>query len=278
MDELLCEKMIRLKRLLEQYGSVAVALSGGVDSTFLAKASRDVLGGKAAAITVDSEAYPPLSIEDTRTLARLIGIRLIEIPTRACDIPGFAENGPERCYHCKKALFSLMLEKAREAGLSVLIDGSNADDASDYRPGMRALSELGVKSPLMEAGFTKRDIRTISRELGLSTWDRQSFACLASRFPYGSRITPELLERTWRAEAVLKNLGMKRYRVRNHGDLARIEIDPEDMNIFFANDELRGSVVERLKSLGFTYVALDLSGYRTGSMNEALMNANDRSE
>lgn len=273
MDELLREKMIRLKRLLEHYGSVAVALSGGVDSTFLAKASRDVLGGKTAAITVDSEAYPPLSIEDTRTLARLIGIRLIEIPTRACDIPGFAENGPERCYHCKKALFTLMLEKAREAGLSVLIDGSNADDASDYRPGMRALSELGVKSPLMEAGFTKRDIRTISHELGLSTWDRQSSACLASRFPYGSRITPELLERTWRAEAVLKNLGMKRFRVRNHGDLARIEIDPEDMNIFFTNDKARSSVVERLKSLGFTYVALDLSGYRTGSMNEALMNA-----
>jgi pyridinium-3,5-biscarboxylic acid mononucleotide sulfurtransferase len=263
-------KFRALVSLVKSYGKAAVAFSGGVDSAFLAKVCHDSLGGNALAITVDSEAYPPETITDTRELARLIGIKLIEIKVSACSIPEFSANEPERCYSCKKALFSLMREAARAQGIPVLIDGSNRDDRKDYRPGMRALSEMDIKSPLDETGFTKEEIRMVSRELGLPTWNRQSFACLASRFPYGTRITPELLERTWKAEAVLKGLGFARYRVRNHGDLARIELDPADMAAILSHEDYRERIVSRLKSLGFTYITLDLAGYRTGSMNETL--------
>jgi pyridinium-3,5-biscarboxylic acid mononucleotide sulfurtransferase len=270
MNAHLLEKYGRLEKTLSAYGSAAVAFSGGVDSTFLAKASHDILGNRTIAITVNTEAYPPGNLSDTRKLAALIGIRLVEIPVRTCDIRGFVENSPERCYFCKTALFTLMLRKAEEEGMAVLIDGTNADDAGDYRPGMRALAELGVKSPLLELGFAKPDIREASRELGLPTWDRQSFACLASRVPYGDRITPELLERVWRAEDVLRREGMKRHRVRVHGNLARIELDTDGMEALYADSSIRDRVVRDLKALGFTYITLDLSGYRTGSMNESL--------
>ncbi|MDP2984084.1 MAG: ATP-dependent sacrificial sulfur transferase LarE [Candidatus Latescibacter sp.] len=270
MNSALQVKYHALVSLVGSYGKAAVAFSGGVDSTFLAKVVRDVLDTRAVAITVDSEAYPPDTIRETRALADLIGTRLIEIPVRACDIPEFSANEPERCYHCKKTLFSLMSAKADAEDIHILIDGSNMDDLGDYRPGMRALSELGIKSPLKECGFTKAEIRIVSKELGLPTWNRQSFACLASRFPYGTRITPELLERTWKAEAVLHDMGMSRYRVRNHGDLARIEIDADDTNILLSSEDNRKKVTTRLKELGFTYITLDLQGYRTGSMNEPL--------
>jgi uncharacterized protein len=163
-----------------------------------------------------------------------------------------------------------MLDRCRTLGIPVLIDGSNADDLGDYRPGIRALSELGVRSPLQETGFSKQEIRIVSRELGLPTWDRASFACLASRFPYGERITPEALERTGKAEAVLRDMGVRQYRVRNHGDIARIELDPEGMTLLLGEAGLRERVVERLKTLGYRYITLDLQGYRTGSMNETL--------
>lgn len=267
MNSALQAKYQTLVSLVKSYGKAAVAFSGGVDSTFLAKVVRDVLDTRAVAITVDSEAYPPDTIRETRALASLIGIRLIEIPVRACDIPEFSSNEPLRCYHCKKVLFSLMRVKADAEDIHILIDGSNMDDLGDYRPGMRALSELGIKSPLKECGFTKAEIRIISKELDLPGWNRQSFACLASRFPYGTRITPELLERTWKAEFVLRDMGMARFRVRNHGDLARIEIDAEDMKALVNN---RNKVTARLKELGFTYITLDLQGYRTGSMNESI--------
>jgi uncharacterized protein len=270
IDEAVREKYKSLRSLVSGYGAVGVAFSGGVDSTFLARVSRDVLGDRAAAIIIDSEAYPPENIQDARGLASLIGIRLIEIPVRVCDIPEFVENAPERCYHCKRALFRIMLDHCLKLGLPVLIDGSNVDDLDDYRPGMRALFELGVRSPLQEAGFTKMEIRIFSGELGLPTWNRASFACLASRFPYGERITPELLERTWRAESVLRDLGIREYRVRNHGDTARIELDREGMALLIDDPDARKHVAAHLKPLGYRYVTLDIEGYRTGSMNEAL--------
>ena len=255
--------------LLKNLERVAVAFSGGVDSTFLAKAAFDALGERALAITVDSEAYPPGSIEQTRSLAGRIGIRLVEIPVRVWDIPLFCDNPPDRCYHCKKTLFTVMKEKAVEMGAPTVVDGSNIDDDSDYRPGHRALAELGIRSPLKDLNFTKDEIRALSKKLGLPTWNMQSFACLASRFPYGSSITPALLDRTGKAEAFLRDYGIERYRVRNHGDLARIEVDEAGFSIL-AKKKVRKETVSYFKSLGYTYIALDLEGYRTGSMNEVL--------
>ncbi|MBT4483170.1 MAG: ATP-dependent sacrificial sulfur transferase LarE [Candidatus Latescibacteria bacterium] len=266
---ILKKKFNNLKISIKNYGAAAVAFSGGVDSTFLAKATYNALGEKALAITVDSEAYPPESIIQTRKLAKLIGIRLLEIPQTVTNIPRFCANPTDRCYHCKKALFSMMLKKAEEEGINVLMDGSNTDDDSDFRPGKRALKELNIKSPLKEHGFSKDDIRAVSKELGLPTWKMQSFACLASRFPYGHQITPELLARTGKAEAVLRELGIHQYRVRNHGDIARIEVDEEGLNLLM-DKSVREKVTGQLKSLGYTYVALDLEGYRTGSLNEIL--------
>jgi len=269
MDTVLRKKYDNLIETLKIYSKVAVAFSGGVDSTFLAKVAFDTLGDNALAITVQSQAYPHETFTQTRDLAGLIGIGLLEISADVRDIPRFCDNPPDRCYHCKRALFSLMLEKAGEHDIDILVDGSIVDDDTDYRPGHRALNELEIKSPLKDNGFSKSDIRELSKELKLPTWNLQSFACLASRFPYGDRITPELLERVARAEAVLRELDILRYRVRDHGDIARIEVDNEGFDIISRKD-VRDKVVESFKSLGYTYVSLDLEGYRTGSMNEPL--------
>ncbi len=263
------KKYYTLIEEIETYGQAAIAFSGGVDSTFLAKVAHDILGKNAIAITVDSEAYPPSSIVSCRSLAEMIGIRLVEIKTSVFTIPGFVENSPDRCYHCKKALFTMMLEKAKKHDITVLVDGSNSDDSADYRPGIRALKELDVKSPLKNNGFTKEDIRAVSKELGLTTWNMQSYACLASRMPYGTSISPELLEKTWRAEELLENLGFARFRVRHHGETARLELDSDGMEIILEHGT-RQRVIDHLKALGYTYVTLDLEGYRSGSMNEIL--------
>jgi len=269
MHKELENKYHSLVSIISEYERAAVAFSGGVDSTLLARVVKDTLGEKGLAVTVDSAAYAPDSIEQTRSLARHIGITLDELPVDITTVQGFMDNSTERCYHCKLALFTLMLGHVGKKGITVLFDGSNIDDDDDFRPGKRATAELGIVSPLREAGLTKSDIREISRELGLPTWNMPSFACLASRFPYGTRITPETLEQTWRAEQVLRERGFMQYRVRNHGDIARIELPSGDITRL-VEPKVREEVTRKILALGFSYVALDLKGYRTGSMNEVI--------
>lgn len=262
------EKYAKLTSIVRETGSAVVAFSGGVDSTFLLRVACDVLGpDRVVAFTATSPTYPQSEFEESRTLAAAMGVRQIVAESNELEIPGFAQNDRRRCYHCKSELFSLCRDKAVELGFQNVLDGSNADDLKDYRPGREAACELAVRSPLLEAGLTKDDIRELSRRLGLATWDKQPFACLSSRFPYGTEITPERLAQVDRCEAFLRKSGFRNYRVRYHGETARIEVDPAEIPRFLQPD-LRRSVVEEFKGAGFTYVALDLQGYRTGSMNE----------
>jgi uncharacterized protein len=221
------------------------------------------------AVTARSSTYPSRELEEAKELAKSFGANHEIIVSEELEVPGFSENPPERCYYCKKELFGKLVKMARERGFNFVLDGSNADDTGDFRPGMRAKDELGVISPLKEVGLTKAEIRALSQKMGLPTWNKPSFACLASRFPYGERITEEKLNRVEKAEDLLKELGFIQYRVRSHGDLARIEVSPEEIERFFEKS-LREKVVAEFKKLGFVYVSLDLTGYRTGSMNEGL--------
>ena len=263
------EKLAHLKVALRDMGSVAVAFSAGVDSTFLLRVAHEELGDRAMAVTVRSPLIPPHELDDAAAFCRQEGIRHEVIDFDALSAPAVVANPPDRCYHCKKEVFGLILAFARANGLAAVAEGSNTDDDGDFRPGRRAIRELGVRSPLHEAGLSKAEIRALSREMGLSTWDKPSFACLASRFPYGERITAGALERVERAEQWLLDarLGLKQLRVRSHGDLARIEVPPEDIQRLAAR---AAEIAAALKELGFSYVALDLRGYRTGSMNETL--------
>ena len=261
------EKLDSLTEILKSLGSVAIAYSGGVDSTFLSKVAFDTLGDNALAITARSETYPRSEFEEASKLAGKIGIRHKVIVSGELDIPEFADNPVNRCYYCKKELFTKLKEIAKKRGLKHVVDGSNFDDLDDHRPGMQAADELGVRSPLEEAKLTKADIRELSKKLGLPTWDKPSFACLSSRFPYGNRITREKLTAVGEAEIFLRNLGIRQLRVRHHDQIARIEVAEDDMEALLQNRE---QIVEKLKELGYTYVAMDLQGYRTGSMNEVL--------
>ena len=262
-------KLEKLKNLLKDMGNVAIAFSGGVDSTFLLKVAADVLGENVIAVTARSSTYPEREFNEASEYIKKLGAKHAVIRSEELEIDGFSKNPANRCYFCKKELFTRVWEVAEQHGMKYVADGSNMDDLGDYRPGMLALEELGVSSPLREAGLTKENIRSLSREMGLPTWDKQPFACLASRFPYGEEITPEKLRMIDKAEQFLLDLGFKQVRVRHHGDVARIEVARNERSRFFDTD-MMDKISERLKEVGFRYVTLDLQGYRTGSMNEGL--------
>lgn len=260
-------KLAALKDILKSYGSVMIGLSGGVDSTFLVKVASDTLGDKAVAATALSYIYPSWESKEAEEIANSLGIEYIRMPFDPIkEVEGFEMNPKDRCYICKKKVFSILKSKAADMGIAYVADGTNADDINDYRPGLRALRELEIRSPLLEAGLTKEEIRYLSKQLGLNTFSKPSFACLASRIPYGDRITKEQLQMIEKAETFILSKGFKNVRVRCHGNLARIELNNGDMNK--ALDEgMRSEISRELKSIGFEYVSLDLSGYRTGSMN-----------
>ena len=261
------DKISTLKNKLSQYKSAVIAFSGGVDSTFLARVAKDVYEEKLLLITATSSTYPFYELEEAKSLSALLGIEHKIIVSEEIDIPGYSDNPPDRCYYCKSELFGKIRFIAEKEAYEAIFDGSNADDLKDFRPGMKAKAEKGVLSPLAETGFTKNDIRKFSQELGLPTATKQSYACLASRFPYGEKITKLKLDRLAVAEFELRNLGFSQFRIRSHENLARLEFNPSEMDKAW---KLKYELSGICKKSGFNYVTIDLDGYRTGSMNEVL--------
>lgn len=261
------EKLNLLKEKLRKYKSAVIAFSGGVDSTFLARIAKDVYGDNLLLITATSSTYPFYELDEAKSLAILLGIKHKIIISEEIDIPGYSDNPPDRCYYCKSELFGKIRYIASGEGYEAVLDGSNADDLKDFRPGMKAKQEKGVISPLADTGFTKSDIRYFSGKLNLPTATKQSYACLASRFPYGEKITKVKLDRLAMAEFEIRKLGFSQFRIRSHENLARFEFIPSEMDKAW---EVRDKLAEICHKFGFNYVTIDLIGYRTGSMNEVL--------